>query len=119
MPAPTMAFANSLTVTVHHREVNETGDYTITDSYVLPGCAISLSVGRTSRRSFEFETFESDIIRGDIVLYAPPDADIRSSDTVTVPDGTMWSVWGYPVRYDSPFTGWAPGMQVRLRRHTG
>jgi hypothetical protein len=38
---------------------------------------------------------------------------------VTVPDGTMWSVWGYPVRYDSPFTGWAPGMQVRLRRHTG
>lgn len=114
-----MQFAFALTVTVHHREVSETGDYSVTDSYTLSGCAVSISVGRTSRRSFEYDTFESDIIRGDCILYAPPASDIRSSDTVTLPDGTDWSVWGYAADYASPFTNWAPGMQVRLRRFTG
>jgi hypothetical protein len=122
MVSPTsqpMQFKFAVTITVHHQEVNATGDYTVTDSYELPGCAISISVGRTSRRSFEVETFDSDLIRGDCVLYAPPGADIRSSDRVTLPDGTEWSVWGYAADYASPFTGWRPGMQIRLRRFTG
>lgn len=119
MPRPPMQFPYPLTVTVHHQEVNDTGDYVITQSYELPGCAISLSVGRTSRRSFEYETQDADFIRADIVLYAPPASDIRSSDRVTVPDGTEWAVWGLPVDYASPLTDWRAGMQVRLRRHTG
>lgn len=119
MPAPAMHFAFPLTVTVHHREVDEVGDYMVTDSYELPGCAVSISVGRTARRSFEYESFERDLIRGDLVLYAPPGSDIRSSDTVTLPDETLWNVWGYAADYASPFTGWRPGMQIRLRRYTG
>lgn len=119
MPAPPMTFANALTVTVHHRVINATGDYTVTDSFTLGGCAISISVGRTSRRSFEDETQDADLIRSDVILYAPPGSDIRSSDTVTLPDGTEWGVWGIPSEYASPFTGWRPGLQVRLRRHTG
>jgi hypothetical protein len=114
-----MHFGNPISVTVHHRDVNATGDYTVTDSHQIDGCAISISVGRTARQSFEEETFESDQLRADVVLYAPPGSDIRSSDTVTVPDGTEWSVWGLAVDYQSPFTAWRPGMQVRLRRHTG
>lgn len=119
MPAQPMQFAFPLTVTVHHREVNDVGDYHVVSSYTLGNCAISISVGRTSRRSFEYESFERDLIRGDLVLYAPPDSDIRSSDTVTLPDGTEWNVWGYAADYASPFTGWRPGMQIRLRRFTG
>ena len=119
MPAPAMRFPQAVTVIVHHREVNATGDYTITESFELPGCAISTSVGRTGRQSFETETFESDQVRSDIILHAPPGADVRPSDSVTVPDGTEWKVWGTPVDYTSPFTGWRPGLQVRLRRHTG
>lgn len=114
-----MQFPFAVTVTVHHRTVNVTGDYTITTSYSLPGCAISISVGRTSRRSFEFESFERDMIRGDCILYAPPGSDIQSTDVVDLPDGTQWSVWGYTADYASPFTGWNPGLQVRLRRFTG
>lgn len=114
-----MQFPFGVTVTVHHRAATVTGDYEVTDSYDLPGCAISISVGRTSRRSFEYESSERDLIRGDCVLYAPPGSDIRSSDTVTLPDTTVWSVWGYPAEYASPFTGWRPGLQVRLRRFTG
>ncbi len=117
--AEPMQFPFAVTVTIHHRAVNETGDYTVTDSYQLAGCAISISVGRTSRRSFEFETSDSDLIRGDCVLYTPPGSDVRSSDTVTLPDATVWSVWGYAADYASPFTGWRPGMQIRLRRFTG
>jgi len=114
-----MEFPFPLTVTVHHRVINETGDWSVTSSYELPGCAISISVGRTSRRSFEYESFESDVTRADIVLYAPPASDIRGDDTVTLPDATVWSVWGYAADYASPFTNWRPGMQVRLRRYTG
>lgn len=119
MPAPPMNFPNPITITVHHREINATGDYTITDSFTVDGCAISISVGRTARRSFEEETYESDQVRSDVILYAPPGSDVRSSDTVTVPDGTEWAVWGIPAEYASPFTGWRPGLQVRLRRYTG
>lgn len=119
MVAQPMQFAFPMTITVHHREVNETGDYAETDSYVLTGCAVSISVGRTARRSFEYETFERDMIRGDCILYAPPDSDIRSTDLVTLPDQTVWGVWGYVADYASPFTGWRPGVQVRLRRFTG
>lgn len=119
MPRQATQFPFSVTVTVHHRSINETGDYTITDSYELSGCALSISVGRTSRRSFEYESFESDIVRADLILYTPPNSDIRGSDVITLADGTQWSVWGYAVDYMSPFTGWGPGMQIRLRRHTG
>lgn len=114
-----MQFPFAVTVIIHHREVDDTGDYHITDSYSLPGCAVSISVGRTSRRSFEYESSERDLIRGDCVLYTPPGSDIRSSDIVTLPDQTVWSVWGYAAEYASPFTGWRPGMQIRLRRYTG
>jgi len=114
-----MQFPFSITVTVHHRAINETGDYHITDSYELAGCALSISVGRTSRRSFEYESFESDIVRADVILYAPPGSDVRGSDVITLPDETQWSVWGYAADYSSPFTGWRPGMQIRLRRYTG
>lgn len=117
--AEPMQFPFGVTVTVHHREVDENGDYVVTTSEEIPGCAISISVGRTSRRSFEYESFDRDLIRGDCVLYAPPGADIRSTDTVTLPDATVWGVWGYAAEYASPFTSWRPGMQVRLRRFTG
>jgi hypothetical protein len=114
-----MQFAFPMTVTIHHQAVNDTGDYVITDSYELPGCAVSISVGRTARRSFEFESFERDLTQADLVLYTPPAPDIRGSDLVTLPDGTTWNVWGIAADYASPFTGWHPGTQVRLRRYSG
>lgn len=114
-----MQFPFGVTVTVRHREVNATGDYSFTDSFEISGCAVSISVGRTARRSFEFHTFERDLVQSDVVLYTPPGADIRSTDVVVLPDGTEWNVWGIAADYASPFTGWRPGMQLRLRRYTG
>ncbi len=111
-----MFFAHSITVTVSHREVDRNGDYTVTGSYRLPGCAISLA---SKTRAYETETFEQDTVRALTILFAPGGSDIRSSDTITLEDGTVWHVWGLPTNFSSPFTGWQPGMQVPLRHFSG
>jgi hypothetical protein len=111
-----MFFANPITVTVNHRVIDRNGDYAITDSYQLGGCAIS----KTSRsREAENETFERDTVRASTVLFAPVGSDIRVNDTVVLDDGTVWHVWGLPTEFSSPFTGWQPGLQAPLRYFQG
>lgn len=112
-----MFFAHSITVTVSHREVDRNGDYTVTSSFRLPGCAISLA--SKTRGSLETETFEQDTSQARTFLFAPAGSDIRGTDTVTLDDGTVWHVWGLPTDFQSPFTGWSPGMQVGLRYFAG
>lgn len=111
-----MLFSNPITVTVNHRVIDRNGDYTVTDSYTLPGCAISLA---SKTRAYEKETFERDTLMGVTILFAPAGSDIRSSDTITLVDGTVWHVWGLPTDFSSPFTGWQPGMQIPLRHFEG
>lgn len=112
-----MFFAHPQTVRVNHRTIDRNGDYTVTDSYDLPGCAISLA---SKTRAYETETPDRDITRGSTILFAPGKPDIRINDTVTLlDDNTTWHVWGLPTAFQSPFTGWAPGMQVPLRYYSG
>lgn len=112
-----MFFPNPITVTVNHREIDRNGDWSITSSYQLPGCAISLQ--SKTRSAYATETFEQDTMRGQTILFAPSGSDIRIDDTIVLPDGTVWHVWGIPTQFSSPFTGWQPGMQVPLRLFTG
>jgi len=110
-------FLHSITVTVNHRAADRNGDYTIVSSYRLSGCAISLA--SKTRSTFELETYEHDIVVSRTILFAPSGSDIRNSDTITLDDGTVWRVWGLPTEFQSPFTGWLPGMQVPLRYFSG
>jgi hypothetical protein len=112
-----MHFPYSITVTVSHRAVNRDGDYTVTDSYRLPGCVISLMT--KARSSTEQQTDERDTVTATTTLFAPVGSDIRDSDTITLDDGTVWHVWGIATSFSSPFTGWQPGMQVMLRLYRG
>ncbi|WP_280481623.1 hypothetical protein [Nocardia cyriacigeorgica] len=48
-------------------------------------------------------------------LLCPAGADIRSGDHVQLPNGSKFRVDGEPWAPRSPFTGWAPGVIVRLR----
>lgn len=112
-----MFFAHPITVTVNHRAIDRNGDYTVTSSYRLSGCAISL-MSRT-RGASATETFERDTVRASTILFAPLDSDIRIDDTISTDDGKTWHVWGLPTDFNSPFTGWQPGMQVPLRYYTG
>lgn len=112
-----MFFAHPQTVRVNHRQIDRNGDYTVTDSYDLPGCAISLA---SKTRAYETETPDRDTVRAQTILFAPSGSDIRINDTITLlVDGTTWHVWGLPTGFQSPFTGWAPGMQVPLRLYEG
>lgn len=111
-----MFFAHSITVTVSHRSVDRNGDWAVTTSFQLPGCAISLA---SKTRAYETETFEQDTLKALTILFAPAGSDIRSNDTITLDDSTVWHVWGLPTDYKSPFTGWGPGMQVPLRHFSG
>jgi hypothetical protein len=113
-----MFFANPSTVTINHRVIDRNGDYQITDSYQLPGCAVS-AVGRSGGQTSESESSERDTVRASTILFAPSGSDIRVNDTVTLEDGTVWHVYGLPTDFTSPFTGWAPGMQVHLRFYEG
>jgi hypothetical protein len=108
-------FAHSITVTINHRAIDRNGDYQVTSSFQLGGCAISYASRTSAARGGGQESFERDTIRASTILFAPSDSDIRLDDTVTFPDGTTWHVWGLPTNFSSPFTGWQPGMTVPLR----
>lgn len=49
-----------------------------------------------------------------VELFCPTGADIRRGDKVQIGDVT-YLVDGQPWRPHSPFTGWEPGLNVRLR----
>lgn len=51
-------------------------------------------------------------------VYLPAGTDVTSVDEVEV-NGLRYLVDGEPNAWVSPFTGWAPGVEVRLERVTG
>lgn len=44
-----------------------------------------------------------------------PARDLDSDDRLVI-DGVEWQVEGLPGVWSSPFTGWAPGMEVAVKR---
>lgn len=112
-----MFFAHGMTVTISHRIMTPDGDYQVTDSYRLAGCALSLT--SKVRGVYQTQTFEEDRVRILSFLFAPTGSDVRRSDTITLDDGTLWHVWGDPTGFVSAFTGWQPGMQIPLRHFSG
>ena len=51
-------------------------------------------------------------------VYAPTDADILAGDRLRI-RGLVFDVEGDPADWRSPFTGWAPGLVVKLKRVEG
>ena len=48
------------------------------------------------------------------VIYGPP-TDIDSDDRIRI-DGELYEVDGLPGEWQSPFTGWHPGIEVPVKR---
>lgn len=87
-------------------------DWEATYDLDIPGCAFNpggssepLEVGR-----------ESVITRPEV--YAPAGSDILAGDKLVV-RGEVYEVEGQPASWVSPFTGWAPGLVVRLVKVDG
>jgi len=51
-------------------------------------------------------------------VYLPAGTDVAAIDAVQV-GGELFEVDGSPNVWVNPFTGWAPGVEVKLRRVTG
>lgn len=49
-----------------------------------------------------------------LVVYGPA-VEIGSDDTLVI-DGDTYHVDGLPAKWVSPFTGWAPGVEVPVKR---
>lgn len=55
----------------------------------------------------------------DVVLYCPVGSDVLASDRVELEDDdAVYSVVARPVNWKSPFTGWNPGLVVKLKAVT-
>jgi hypothetical protein len=53
-----------------------------------------------------------------LTAYLPDGATIAATDRLSV-RGDLWEVVGQPQPWQSPYTGWRPGIPVALRRVTG
>lgn len=53
-----------------------------------------------------------------LTVFLPDGADVQATDRAIV-RGQTWEVVGDPQQWQSPFTGWCPGVPVALRRVTG
>lgn len=68
-------------------------------------------------------TEQLDPVRQQVVTFATlvipdPDVDVRRGDRI-VQAGKTWTVQGYPSAPRNLFTGWRPGLFVRLKEGTG
>jgi len=106
-------FPYSVTVTASRPAgTDRHGDPLLAATHTVEGCAWA------PRSSAEQHDTGNSVIVGR-TLYAPAGADISPVDTVTFPDGSRWQVEGDVGDWTSPFTGWAAGIEVALRRVSG
>jgi hypothetical protein len=108
-------------------------DPTYTDHHYIDGCLVAIGSNYTGRTNSN--TSATDQLTTDATLYAPPGSDILYTDRVirvpagmtTVPPGTdpqgkiirrdnAFAVDSLPQDWLNPFSGWQPGMEVRMRR---
>lgn len=122
----TAGFAVAFTVTVHRQpavpQKTRWGDEAgARVPHTVQGCAIYPAASS--------EQVEArDTVSDTAVLLVPYGADIKVTDEVAVPDdlavpppyrNTRWKVDGTPAGWQSPFTGWNPGTEIRLTKQAG
>jgi hypothetical protein len=59
-----------------------------------------------------------DVLITQPTVYLPAGTDVSAVDAIDI-DGDRFEVDGTPNHWMNPFTGWQPGVEVRLRRVTG
>ena len=104
------------TVTLHRRVLSPKPDQDGNDVYIptdipIPGCAFDPGGSVESVQG-------QDMVTTKPTVYAPPGTVVLATDGVTV-RGLPYEVDGAPSDYISPFTGWNPGVVVRLKAVTG
>lgn len=108
-----MTFGFGITVEVLETVKDRHGDTTVTVKGTLK-CAFAPA------GSFENTDQRQQVDRAASLLESPPsDVEVKATDRVRLPDGTVWEVDGAPEQWGHPMSGWRPGREIRIRRVTG
>ena len=106
-------------VTVRRYETDRYGDRQQVSTHQVQRTAFAPRPNEMGRGSQELTDRRATVI-ADAELYAPYNADIKTTDVIELEDGSLWEVAGSPERWAGAFsTGWLPGAVVPLRRMTG
>lgn len=103
---------NTITATIRRTSRNRTGGVVVDSEVPVDGC-----VWWPGTSSEELEN--RDEVTAQSTLSMPYGTDVRPSDEVVLPDGTIWQVNGQPQPYQNPFTACRRGVIVNLQRSTG
>lgn len=95
----------SLTVTVERSTTDRYNDATFAAHHTISGCL------EYPNESTEIEQAVTDVR----TLLCPSGSDIIPTDRIRL-GGLIYQVDGLPKDWVDPYSGWAPGMQVKLRR---
>ena len=86
------------------------GDSTSTVSEtVVPDCAVAPRFATEST-----DPRVAPVMVG-LTVYMPAGTAIDADDVLRI-DGKLWQVDGLPAAWENPFTGWAPGLEVPVKR---
>lgn len=106
-----MFFAGGETVTVLRAGTRDWAGDRSTEflpDHTIDGCGINwVSTDEAADRR--------ETVLSDVELICPAGVDVLPTDRVELPDGNLYRVVGKPARWHSPFTGWEPGVVVRLK----
>lgn len=104
------------TITVQRRaERDPVGDHIAAPvPHSISGVGIAPETGSSAPSSTEATGERSTVIVWRY-LYCPAGADIQASDAVILPDGRTYLVDGEPAAWKSPYSGWTPGVVVRVK----
>lgn len=106
-------FTHGFTITVERPgALDRFGDRSASTTHTIAGCAAYPVTGSENMT-------QRDTVIDVWSLLVPFGSDIQATDIITFPGGERFEVDGSPSNYQSPLTGWTPGMEVRIRSVTG
>lgn len=107
-----VAYGVTITLLTEARN-NTTGVTTLVDDRTLSGCVLS-PVTESAVSSTVDDTGATVTTRR--TLFPPAGSGIGAGRRMRLEDGSVWQAVSDAGEWRSPFTGWAPGDQVELKR---
>ena len=108
----TFPFGVTLTVQRAPTKPDRYGQRVFADDHTIGPCAVDYSASTEN-------TAHREAVTVDAVVYAPLGVDVLATDRIKLPNMDVFRVVGAPALWVNPFTGWAPGVTIRLARTTG
>lgn len=115
-------FPTGKTVVVVHRTIvrDAVGNETITETGQTShdNVAVAPRPAEPQGELAEQVSRSRTLLVSGLTVFLPADAVVDADDRLEI-DGELYEIDGLPTNWESPYTGWRPGMAVAARRVTG